>query len=551
MGTVYRGEHQETHQQYAVKALAPNFADDDHFRARFESEIKALIKLDHPNIVRLISYGQEGGNLYFAMELVDGQSLFHLQRKGHRFDWREILTIARDVAQGLRHAHDRGIIHRDLKPGNLLRTTDGTNKITDFGIAKSFGASQNTGTNVLGTIDFMSPEQAKGQPVTVRSDLYSLGTVLYTLLAGKPPFQSNSVEESIRNLTKVAAPSISTLVPDVPQEIDSLISKLMHKNPEKRIQTALALLRQLDEVEGLLREYSEAKTAEDISASDTFQVRDPFLKIQTEEKKQGDATEVPGSNRETVEIKLPEKEKDPAKSRDYFNQVTEQQRVRQSGSQPVVDGHVSQGVWPLAISLVLVLIVVAVGLYFALKPPSADQLFEQIQAYRNTPEQVRDEIGQFLSIYPDDERAEEVRQAQGIADAIALHNKLSIRNNMSGMKNRLSELERQYLAIIDQSSGNPPAAYSKMKAFHTLHKDQEGLSEDDQACVTAAANYVVKIKNDAEHQVEFNREWIESALERAAGTPAEAQAIYQSIVQLYDGIPWAADLVSKAKAKLQ
>ena len=194
MGTVFRGRHNDTGQEHAIKVLAPRFADDPHFRGRFESEIKALLKLDHENIVSLLSYGQDAGQLFFAMELVNGQSLYQMQKAGHKFDWRQVLNIARDCANGLRHAHDRGIIHRDLKPGNLMMadaTSESPNqvKLTDFGIAKSFGSSQNTGTNILGTMDFMSPEQARGEPVTARSDLYSLGAVLFTLLAGRPPFQ--------------------------------------------------------------------------------------------------------------------------------------------------------------------------------------------------------------------------------------------------------------------------------------------------------------------------------------------------------------------------
>ena len=196
MGTVYRALNSETNEILALKVLSPGYSQDSHFRNRFESEIKALLKLDHPNVVRLVSYGRYEHNLYFAMELVEGQSLFQMQRDGAKFQWREVIRIAKNVALGLRHAHDRGVIHRDLKPGNLLKAFTGIIKITDFGIAKSFGHNQDTGTNVLGTVDFMSPEQAKGQPVTFRSDLYSLGAVMYTLLGGQPPFTGNSVEES-------------------------------------------------------------------------------------------------------------------------------------------------------------------------------------------------------------------------------------------------------------------------------------------------------------------------------------------------------------------
>ena len=111
MGTVFRGRYLETGELHAVKVLSPVYSGDDHFRGRFESEINALLQLDHPNIVKLISYGQEDGNLYFSMELIEGNSLFQMQKKGHRFNWREVLQIAKDVCQGLRHAHDLSLIH--------------------------------------------------------------------------------------------------------------------------------------------------------------------------------------------------------------------------------------------------------------------------------------------------------------------------------------------------------------------------------------------------------------------------------------------------------
>ena len=283
MGSVYRGRHRETGEMHAVKVLSPNVSHESHFRSRFESEIQALIKLDHPNIVRILSYGQEEGILFFAMELVEGKSLFQLQKKGQRFDWREILSIARETARGLRHAHDRGIIHRDLKPGNLMMPIaengeHGQVKITDFGIAKRFGSSHNTGENVLGTMDFMSPEQAKGQPVTIRSDLYSLGTVMFTLMSGKPPFSANSVEESLRNLTRVPAPPVSSVVPDVPRELDRLIQKLMAKRPEERIPTAQALLYQIEKTEDSLLASSQAQTLHvdpDDQGDSTFEVANP------------------------------------------------------------------------------------------------------------------------------------------------------------------------------------------------------------------------------------------------------------------------------------
>ncbi|HMO15837.1 MAG TPA: serine/threonine-protein kinase [Pirellulaceae bacterium] len=262
MGTVYRAFHMETDEVVAVKALAPVYSFDEHFRARFEAEIETLIALNHPNIVQIRSYGQEDGNLYFAMELVEGCSLFQKLKSGYVFHWKEVLLIARDVAAGLRHSHDRGIIHRDLKPGNLLLSNDNIVKITDFGIAKSFGGPQMTGEgNIVGTMDFMAPEQAQGKPATARSDLYSLGIVIYTLLTGRPPLAAQSVEETLENIRRHKIPRLDSLIADIPTAFADLVQQLVQKAPEDRIATALALIKQIDYLTEELKLIAEAKTS--------------------------------------------------------------------------------------------------------------------------------------------------------------------------------------------------------------------------------------------------------------------------------------------------
>ncbi len=557
MGTVYRAQHEDTLEICAVKALAPTFAEDDHFRSRFESEIEALLKLDHPNIVGLISYGQEDGNLYFAMDLVEGESLFRIQRDGHHFDWREVLKIANDIAAGLRHAHDRGIIHRDLKPGNLLKAKSGATKITDFGIAKSFGTSQNTGTNVLGTMDFMSPEQAKGEPVTVRSDLYSLGTVMYTLLAGKPPFNSTSVEESVRNLTKVPPPSITKLVPEVPQEIETLIRKLLAKNPEDRIQTAQALIHQIDEIEHQLRNQAEAQTAKHSVAGDTFdlamQNRGDAVTERIEKKTEPSTRVNIRQKQTTAESDASPDDKKRAGKPDYFSTAEQAKRRKQSeSSEPRQEGLHTRGFWILAVSLVVVLALAIYGLIVAFTPPNADSLYTKIQDSRQHPEEIRDELKLFLKHHPDDPRGEEVQQLQNVADAIALYNRLSIRANMVSIKPRLSEIENQYVKIISGLNESPSHTHTQLKAFLTLYGEMEDVSESDAECIVAAQSYIDKIAKDARSEIDFHRERILRRLEDIANQPSSSkEEIYQSIIELYDGIDWAKDLVEDAKRALE
>lgn len=579
MGSVYRGRHQETGEIHAVKVLAQNVSHEEHFRGRFESEIQALIKLDHPNIVRILSYGQEDGNLFFAMELVEGKSLFQLQKKGRRFDWRDILSIAKETGKGLRHAHDRGIIHRDLKPGNLMMPIDGDGnsgqiKITDFGIAKRFGSSQNTGDNVLGTMDFMSPEQAKGQPVTIRSDLYSLGTVMFTLMSGKPPFSANSVEESLRNLTRVPAPHISNVVPDVPKEVDSLIQKLMAKRPEERIQTAQALIHQIEKTEGLLLESSQARTVHadpGEQRDDTFEVAHPgdvATRANTGTGKKGKSSAPKHAAEPTVEFTGVDSQKNQlgasAREIDYFNTVTDQIRQREGFEKQDESIFHQRGFLPIVLSLVAVVGLAAFGIYQVNRPPNAEDLYAEIESAVNIPHVVLNEIGQFLEFYPDDERAGKVKQLQEIGQAIQhyqrLTNKLSVRSDMPG-ENRMTDMERQFLEIVELTDEDPELASAKMAAFVTVHENDSELSARDRDCLEAAKSYRVKIDNDTRAQVLWNLQKIRSAMDLAANVSNAAQAIpmYESIMELYGDIDWGASsegdegrrLIQVAREKLK
>ena len=211
MGTVYQAVHVETDEPAAVKLLSANLAEEEGFRDRFEAEIETLRKLNHPNIVRLFGFGEQDRQLFYAMELIAGSSLEEELGKGRRFDWREVVRIAVEICKALRHAHDRGIIHRDIKPGNLLLAADGQVKIADFGIARFFGNSKLTvAGSIIGTAEYMAPEQAAGKPVEPRSDLYSLGAVMYVLLARRPMFKGKSLrgidpQAAVRNSRAAAA----------------------------------------------------------------------------------------------------------------------------------------------------------------------------------------------------------------------------------------------------------------------------------------------------------------------------------------------------------
>ncbi|HEV7283184.1 MAG TPA: protein kinase [Pirellulaceae bacterium] len=249
MGSVFEAVHESTGERAAVKILNQQFSSDPHFRARFESEIEAMKQIVHPNIVRLHAFGEQDGKLFYVMEMVPGASLQDRIGQGKRFTAYETSKIGVGICNGLRMAHDRGIIHRDLKPANVMWDGGDVVKLTDFGIAKLFGSTQLTGEGgIIGTVEYMAPEQAAGKPASVRSDLFSLGCVLFAMLSRKTPFAARTIPEILHNVRYKEAPPVSDLVDDVPLALEKLIEKLLNKDPQGRVPTALAVGKRLQEI---------------------------------------------------------------------------------------------------------------------------------------------------------------------------------------------------------------------------------------------------------------------------------------------------------------
>jgi len=250
MGAVYEAVDRGTGRAVAVKTLATHLGDDPGLRKRFATEIETLKSLRHPCIVELLAFGEDDGQPYFAMELVRGRSLEQLLRSGRRFTWRETVEVALAVTRALKSAHDHGVVHRDLKPANLLFPDtplgDATVKLADFGIARLFGSAGHTLEGmIVGTADYMAPEQAAGGAVDHRVDLYALGLVMFAMLAGRPPFQGGHVTDVLKRQRNEPAPRVSSRVAEVPPELDELIDRLLAKDPAKRPASALAVGRQL------------------------------------------------------------------------------------------------------------------------------------------------------------------------------------------------------------------------------------------------------------------------------------------------------------------
>jgi eukaryotic-like serine/threonine-protein kinase len=238
MADVYLAEDQELGRRVAIKILNSRHGNDDQFIERFRREAKNAAALNHPNIVSIYDRGEAEDTYYIAMEFLDGRTLKELVISRGAAPVNVAVEYARQILSALRFAHRHGIVHRDIKPHNVLVDSEGRVKVTDFGIARA-GTSQMTETgSIVGTAQYLSPEQARGGEVDPRSDLYSLGVVLYELLTGKTPFDGETpVEIAMKHLSDTPEPP-SRLRPDVPRELDMVVLRALAKNPDDRYQSA-------------------------------------------------------------------------------------------------------------------------------------------------------------------------------------------------------------------------------------------------------------------------------------------------------------------------
>lgn len=251
MGTVFLAVDRTNHRQVALKVLSQERAENAILVRRFKAEGQAAAVLQHPNIVGIYEAGEADGFFYIALEFVDGTDVQNLLRKRRRIPVKKSIDIVRQITLGLEHAHEKRLVHRDIKPANMLIDRNGTVKLTDLGLARSLDNTLDTsitrdGTTV-GTIDYMSPEQAADSKATdIRSDLYSLGCSWYHMLTGQPPFPNGSLTNKLAAHARNRPPDPRDLNPEVPEAVVAIIHQLMAKRPADRYQTPSDLLKDLD-----------------------------------------------------------------------------------------------------------------------------------------------------------------------------------------------------------------------------------------------------------------------------------------------------------------
>ncbi len=614
MGAVFLGVHDETGERAAVKVLAPNLADDAVFRERFKSEVQTLKQLLHPNIVKLHGFGEEEGHLYYVMEYVPGRNLQDELAAGRRFTWREVTRIGVQIGLALKHAHDRGVVHRDLKPANLLLTEDDQIKLTDFGIARLYGGTHVTADgSVMGTADYMSPEQARGKQVTSRCDLYSLGSVLYALLVGRPPFAGKSLTEVITNLMQEKPVAVRRLAPDTPAELEAIVLQLLEKDPAHRIPTAIAVANRLKALEHAL----SVETRIDPSPAVLPNVNDADFELQPLEdpRTSGRPTSLTSNSSATVDISpagnsaltgqpslvsgemptlitgphpsplagVPTQatgrgvvspsaptnviEKDeyslsPPPKSTHFTTVSDAELRRAQGHQEGGDSNPYEWVKIVGVAVagLLALALIAFGMT---RQPSADQLAKTIQSavdQKGTDGllEVESDLTKFLMRHSDDPRAEQMRSYVQELELYRLQRNFERRARRSSEEQGLLPIERLYLQAQRNSTADPATALPQFEAIVQLlaeDRDPAATPPEQRAaeqCLQLAKKQIESLTALVEKTQQQQRLLIRRQLERAeklaAEQPAEAAAIRRSIVTLFGDKPWAADLVSQARA---
>lgn len=593
MGAVYQATDTQTGQQVAIKALNPHLAAAEGFRERFEAEIESLKTLSHEGIVRLYGYGEQNGVLFYSMELVHGDSLEDELKAGRRFDWREVSDIAIQLCGALKHAHDHGIIHRDIKPANILFADDHLVKLADFGIARLFAnaSSLTTAGGVLGTADYMSPEQADGRPITARCDQYSLGGVMYALLAGRPPFRAKTLPEMLQ-LQRFAQPEpVTRYAANTPKQLEGMISQLLSKDPADRFPNMAVLARHLQAmVMALTRpahdSFSLAGDARELRSVPGDLHSSLALAVTQAEPEQSRAITPPPliKNRESDAGSKPASNVDETMLAD--DEVGGRPRVATPtpaqpaavaiGPRPSVFTTVEEDLarlkhqqarsWasilaPLAGLVIALSALGALGLYLS-RPATADDLYAKISARVDADDaeslrEVEREIMEFLDRFADDDRAVELREYQQRLELERLHRQLQ--RHRGGISDpKLLPVEMLYLDAMNSAASSPEVAITKLQSLVKLY-GTNGVKPDatdlSALCVQLAERQLAQLQTDysklTDRQLAAIQERLQAAEVLTKTEPIRARQIYSAIIELYGQQRWAADAVAAAKQKLE
>lgn len=580
MGTVYRGRDMETGDCVALKVLSPELADDEAFLQRFQEEVETLLELRHPNIVQLLSFGRQDDNFYFAMELVEGQSLYAMQKRGHHFSPAEAAGIAIDICEALRHSHNLGVVHRDLKPGNIIRSQTGEIKLADYGIAKRFGGTQMTTAGILGTAEYMAPEQAKGKPATIASDLYSLGAVIYSLVSGKPPFEEASPYKTLERVVNETPPVLSHVATGVPDDLSQIVDKLLRKTPEERFRSAQSVQTKLKAVLENMHQRAEMETSVISALDDDFDVPETTERtIAENETPHNAAMTIAEGSVESVPVKpqpipaAPQVAPDAATVQEGTGQalqaakqnrvIREQdyhERAVRTGKSSVEESEKPSSFITILMAVGFLLVIVASAYLVwerAIRQRTPEELWAQIEVQEDQPQHALDAIRKYLKLYPDGEYADRVARLERQARANQYRRQLSFR---AGVSSDLLDVEKKFLTYTGAEAGTEMDRAIRLESlinyYSTPTTEQEELNEQTLTCLEFARVFYDKYIGDS--KVTFAKLYneLQDKIQQAddletAGKTKEAYNLRKSTLMLFGDSLWAQDLLAPIKKKVE
>jgi serine/threonine-protein kinase len=535
MGTVYRGHHEETGDVVAVKVLPASLAREGSFVSRFEREIEAMKKVQNKNIVEFYDNGKtEDGTYYLAMEFVDGETLTRLLGRKRKLPWREVIDFTTQICSALKAAHNSGVVHRDLKPSNLMIREDGVVKLTDFGVAHVFASTRLTKTGgIVGTAEYMSPEQAAGKRTTKRSDLYSLGAVMYVMLTGRPPFTGQTASDITHKHIYGQFDLPSRYSPDIPNPLEIILLRLMEKDPEERFPDAFVTLKALEAVLG--REDYIAQQA----GGDTQVL-----------PKRGSATQtlIEGSEADETGRPIPAGPGSATMMRDLMREELE----RANKETPV--SRALNNIWVL---LALLGLVIAGGFYFlGSDDQSPEQRFDQgIELMANGPGngwlRARDEF--FEPLVAEDKDTWEPKVQEYLSQIEQYANSREFARSRKPLKPPRDEPTRLLSQVVQLAEdGDLDAARNKVRDVIALLEGEEQYE------------YLISIAKDLQQEMQpvasgdMSASFIKQQMSRAkalheSGEAAGAGHIYQKLMDLYseNQLPAVMELISECSNQLE
>jgi tetratricopeptide (TPR) repeat protein len=595
MGTVYLGKHRETGQQAAIKVLPASLAREEGFVERFKREIASMKQLKSPHIVEFFESGNDGDTYYYSMEYVDGETLTARLKRDKRIPWQEVIDYSLQICRALKAAHNTGIIHRDLKPSNLMLASDGTIKLTDFGVAQVFASQKLTITGgIVGTAEYMSPEQAKGQRATKKSDLYSLGAVMYVMLTGRPPFSGKSSLDVIHKHQFGQFDRPGLIATDMPRQLEEIVCKLLEKDPDKRFPDSYVLSLRLAEVQkrfawqaaqkaaevapsGLaaapIVDFAaateaglRARAAEDVPLSPTVLITDPFGKqIPVGATIPTPANPVASDNAPVMGATLTSPSGQPSgresdATRHLVGQSQGPGTIMRNLMRKVITEQQEGGALSRVLDktwaqvAALILLIGGVWWFRTHDMPAQDRL-EKAREIAAKSDPTASEIGEAREHLQKVDRQDHAlweKEAEPLLDRLNVH---EMRNNLrrgrtkdvvtTSEPKRLQKLARHYWLIGDYAQ-----AERLLQSLIALTADQPEFKE-----IYSSTRELLNTLHDERGQ-QTSSNWLATALRRAdtlqdEGKHAEAIVIWQSIINLYASDVDAAAYVTRARQNLE